>query len=111
MSDVLYRRNAAACYELARAATNEDEKVRWIVLAQDWLERADAWQASDDQSTTEQVCQQQVQPKKKETDAQPDHATSAPTWRPSRTPRPAATATPAYEEKILGRGNKAPTSD
>jgi hypothetical protein len=70
VSEALYRRNAATCYELARIATNEDEKVRWIVLAQDWLERADAWQASGDppaDQSTEQVAQQQqqIQPTKK----------------------------------------------
>jgi hypothetical protein len=71
MSAAIYRRNAATCYELARAATNEDEKVRWIVLAQDWLERADAWEASGDppaDQSTAQVAQQQqqIQPKKEE---------------------------------------------
>jgi hypothetical protein len=73
MSAALYRRNATACYELARTATNEDDKVRWIVLAQDWLERADAWQASSsgeppaDQSTEQAAQQQQqIQPKKKD---------------------------------------------
>jgi hypothetical protein len=71
MSAALYRKNAAACYELARASTNEDEKVRWIVLAQDWLERADVWQASGDppaDQSTAQVGQQQqqIQPEKKE---------------------------------------------
>jgi hypothetical protein len=70
MSEALYRRNAAASYELARAATNEDEKARWITLAQKWLERADEWQASgaarSDQSTTQVAQQQQqIQPKKK----------------------------------------------
>jgi hypothetical protein len=69
MSEALYRRNAAASYELARAATNEDEKARWITLAQKWLERAE-WQASgaarSDQSTTQVAQQQQqIQPKKK----------------------------------------------
>jgi hypothetical protein len=69
MSEALYKRNAAASYELARAATSEDEKARWIVLAQKWLVRADEWQASgaarSDQSMA-QVAQQQIRPKKKE---------------------------------------------
>jgi hypothetical protein len=50
-------KNAAACYELARAATNEDEKVRWIVRAQDWLERADVWQASGDPPADQSTAQ------------------------------------------------------
>jgi hypothetical protein len=70
MSAAIYRRNAAACYELARKASNEDEKIRLIVLAQDWLERADAWQASGDppadQSAQVAQQQQQIQPKKEE---------------------------------------------
>src|ERR1700704_3645559 len=82
MSDVLYRRNAAACYELARTATNEDEKVRWIVLAQDWLERADAWQASGDppaDQSTERFPQKQqkIQPTKKKKGMGPREPNSA----------------------------------
>jgi hypothetical protein len=62
MSAAIYRRNAATCYDLARAARNEDEKIRLIVLAQDWLERAETWQASggplaNQSTTTEPVAQ------------------------------------------------------
>jgi hypothetical protein len=72
MSEQLFRRNATACYELARSTPTEAGKARWIALAQAWLERAEGANLAGASPPPIEISprvvqqQQQAQPAKKE---------------------------------------------
>ena len=46
-----YRSYAEICFRLAQGATNEEERARWLEMAQHWVEWAE--KADDQQSPTD----------------------------------------------------------